>query len=120
MRTWFCPRCGFWYDEREGASAAGIPPSTPWSSVPATWTCPDCGTPKHEVRFSIELHPDAGETLDARGPDHRRSAFGRWARRWLRRLLHGIPEMSIGAREQRLADRRPCNDGAASIPSRPS
>ena len=44
--AWHCPQCGFVYDEREGFALDGIAPGTPWSDLPAEWTCPDCLAPK--------------------------------------------------------------------------
>lgn len=38
-----CPGCGYTYDEAAGAPREGFPAGTPWSAVPETWPCPDCG-----------------------------------------------------------------------------
>jgi alkane 1-monooxygenase len=38
-----CPGCGYVYDESVGAPREGFPAGTPWSAVPDTWCCPDCG-----------------------------------------------------------------------------
>ncbi|MCS7475244.1 fatty acid desaturase [Umezawaea endophytica] len=38
-----CPGCGYVYDERVGDPREGFPAGTPWSAVPDTWCCPDCG-----------------------------------------------------------------------------
>lgn len=38
-----CPECGFTYDSTTGAQREGFAPGTPWSEVPESWTCPDCG-----------------------------------------------------------------------------
>ena len=38
-----CPGCGYTYDERTGDPREGFPAGTPWSAVPDTWCCPDCG-----------------------------------------------------------------------------
>ncbi|MGH3500231.1 MAG: fatty acid desaturase [Nocardioidaceae bacterium] len=38
-----CPGCGYVYDEATGAPREGFPAGTPWSAVPETWCCPDCG-----------------------------------------------------------------------------
>jgi alkane 1-monooxygenase len=38
-----CPGCGYVYDEAVGAPREGFPAGTPWSAVPDTWCCPDCG-----------------------------------------------------------------------------
>ena len=44
MSRYRCPACGYVYDEQLGHPREGFPPGTPWSEVPADWTCPDCGT----------------------------------------------------------------------------
>ena len=38
-----CTGCGYVYDEARGDVHEGFPPGTPWSAVPDSWTCPDCG-----------------------------------------------------------------------------
>ena len=38
-----CEVCNYVYDESLGAPHEGFPPGTPWSAVPDSWTCPDCG-----------------------------------------------------------------------------
>jgi alkane 1-monooxygenase len=38
-----CPACGYVYDQTVGAPREGFPAGTPWSAVPDTWCCPDCG-----------------------------------------------------------------------------
>jgi alkane 1-monooxygenase len=38
-----CPGCGYVYDEATGAPREGFPAGTPWSAVPDSWPCPDCG-----------------------------------------------------------------------------
>ena len=38
-----CPGCGYVYDEAVGDPREGFPAGTPWSAVPDTWCCPDCG-----------------------------------------------------------------------------
>ena len=38
-----CPGCGYVYDEARGDVHEGFPPGTPWSGIPVSWTCPDCG-----------------------------------------------------------------------------
>jgi alkane 1-monooxygenase len=38
-----CPGCGYEYDEVTGDEREGFAAGTPWSDVPATWCCPDCG-----------------------------------------------------------------------------
>ncbi|MFM8515423.1 MAG: fatty acid desaturase [Actinomycetota bacterium] len=41
--TYKCPSCGYTFDERVGDVREGFPAGTPWSQVPDTWCCPDCG-----------------------------------------------------------------------------
>ncbi len=38
-----CPGCGYTYDQSTGDPREGFPAGTPWSAVPDSWTCPDCG-----------------------------------------------------------------------------
>jgi alkane 1-monooxygenase len=38
-----CTGCGYVYDEAVGDVHEGFPAGTPWSAVPDSWTCPDCG-----------------------------------------------------------------------------
>ncbi|MEI6360748.1 MAG: fatty acid desaturase [Actinomycetes bacterium] len=38
-----CPGCGYTYDQVSGDPREGFPAGTPWTSVPDTWICPDCG-----------------------------------------------------------------------------
>jgi rubredoxin len=46
MKLWECMVCGMVYNEAEGWPADGIAPGTPWSEVPDSWVCPDCGVGK--------------------------------------------------------------------------
>jgi alkane 1-monooxygenase len=47
-----CPGCEYAYDEAVGDAREGFPPGTPWSSIPASWCCPDCG-----VREKVDFVP---------------------------------------------------------------
>jgi len=38
-----CPGCGYVYVESAGDEREGFAPGTPWSQIPDTWCCPDCG-----------------------------------------------------------------------------
>ncbi|WUD29615.1 rubredoxin [Lentzea sp. NBC_00516] len=38
-----CPGCGYVYDEKTGDPREGFPAGTPWSDIPDSWCCPDCG-----------------------------------------------------------------------------
>ncbi|MCB9544660.1 MAG: rubredoxin [Myxococcales bacterium] len=46
MKSYICVICGHVYDPAIGDPDAGIPPGTPFESLPETWTCPDCGATK--------------------------------------------------------------------------
>ena len=45
-----CPGCGYVYDAAVGAPREGFPAGTPWSAVPDSWCCPDCGV-REKVDF---------------------------------------------------------------------
>jgi alkane 1-monooxygenase len=47
-----CPGCGYVYVESVGDEREGFAPGTPWSQIPDTWCCPDCG-----VRDKIDFIP---------------------------------------------------------------
>ncbi|HSJ21114.1 MAG TPA: rubredoxin [Nocardioidaceae bacterium] len=47
-----CPGCEYAYDEAVGDAREGFPPGTPWSAIPDSWCCPDCG-----VREKIDFAP---------------------------------------------------------------
>jgi len=46
MLKWTCTVCGYVYDPEEGDPEAGIPPGTPFESLPDDWVCPVCGATK--------------------------------------------------------------------------
>lgn len=48
MRKYRCMVCSHVYDPAEGDPASGIPAGTPFESLPADWTCPDCGASKED------------------------------------------------------------------------
>jgi rubredoxin len=48
MEKYVCMVCGFVYDPQEGDPGAGIPPGTVFTSVPGSWHCPVCGSPKEK------------------------------------------------------------------------
>jgi alkane 1-monooxygenase len=50
-----CPECGYVYRQADGDPREGFPPGTPWSAVPDTWCCPDCG-----VREKVDFTAQAG------------------------------------------------------------
>lgn len=43
-----CIVCGYVYNPEEGDLASGIEPGTPFSDLPASYTCPVCGAGKDE------------------------------------------------------------------------
>ena len=45
-RKYRCIVCDHVYDPAEGDPEAGIPPGTPFESLPDTWACPECGAVK--------------------------------------------------------------------------
>ncbi|MBB3665684.1 alkane 1-monooxygenase [Prauserella sediminis] len=47
-----CPGCGYVYDERTGDPREGFPAGTPWSAIPDSWCCPDCGV-REKVDFVV-------------------------------------------------------------------
>ena len=46
MRKYVCVTCGWIYDPAEGDTENGVPPGTPFNSLPDDWTCPACGVGK--------------------------------------------------------------------------
>ena len=49
-----CPGCGYRYDQRVGDAREGFPAGTPWSAIPDTWCCPDCGV-RDKVDFLVTI-----------------------------------------------------------------
>lgn len=49
-----CPGCGYRYDQRVGDAREGFPAGTPWSAIPDTWCCPDCGV-RDKVDFLVTM-----------------------------------------------------------------
>ena len=47
-----CPICSYTYDEATGDPHNGIAEGTPWSAVPESWNCPECG-----VRDKVDFVP---------------------------------------------------------------
>jgi alkane 1-monooxygenase len=47
-----CPGCGYIYDVSRGAPREGFAAGTPWSQVPDTWCCPDCGV-REKIDFVL-------------------------------------------------------------------
>lgn len=50
VKTYECGVCGYEYDPEAGDPENGIPPGTPFESLPDEWTCPVCEAEK--VEFS--------------------------------------------------------------------
>lgn len=46
MARYRCTVCGYIYDPAVGDSVGGIPPGTPFESLPFSWVCPECGVSK--------------------------------------------------------------------------
>jgi rubredoxin len=46
MTRHVCLVCGYTYDPAVGDAVAGIPPGTPFESLPDGWSCPECGAQK--------------------------------------------------------------------------
>lgn len=38
-----CPGCGYTYDPCRGDLREGFAANTPWTAIPESWCCPDCG-----------------------------------------------------------------------------
>ena len=56
-----CTGCGYVYADERGAPREGFPAGTPWSDVPQSWCCPDCG-----VREKVDFEPVAEGAVAAR------------------------------------------------------
>lgn len=48
MDKFECMACGYIYDPEIGHEESGIAPGTPFSQLPETWVCPECGSPKEQ------------------------------------------------------------------------
>ena len=46
MSKWQCLACSYIYDPAVGDPDNGVPPGTPFESVPEDWVCPVCGVAK--------------------------------------------------------------------------
>src|SRR5205809_3165454 len=56
-QLWICTSCGFIYDPEEGDPDGGIPPGTPFESIPDDWFCPVCGARKADFEPYEEYAP---------------------------------------------------------------
>ena len=45
-----CTICGYIYDPDKGDPNAGIAPGTPFSDLPSSWSCPQCGASKDDFK----------------------------------------------------------------------
>jgi len=57
----YCPGCNYRYDEQRGDPREGFPIGTPWSLVPESWCCPDCGV--CDKSDFIPIAPTLGKAL---------------------------------------------------------
>jgi len=48
MKKWRCIVCSYIYDPAVGDPDNGVPPGTPFESIPDDWVCPLCGAGKDE------------------------------------------------------------------------
>ncbi|HEX9191417.1 MAG TPA: rubredoxin [Candidatus Deferrimicrobiaceae bacterium] len=48
MKKWRCIVCSYIYDPSVGDPDNGVPPGTPFESIPDDWVCPLCGASKEE------------------------------------------------------------------------
>ncbi len=48
MKKYRCMICSHVYDPEEGDPATGVPAGTAFESLPADWSCPDCGARKDD------------------------------------------------------------------------
>ena len=46
VKRYVCSLCGYVYDPEFGVADNGVPPDTPFESLPADWVCPKCGAPQ--------------------------------------------------------------------------
>jgi rubredoxin len=46
MSKWRCLACAYVYDPEVGDPDNGVPPGTPFESLPDDWVCPVCGVSK--------------------------------------------------------------------------
>ncbi|MGB9868125.1 MAG: rubredoxin [Bacillota bacterium] len=58
MNKFRCTVCGYIYDPAKGDPDNKIPPGTPFTQLPPTWTCPLCNAPKS--KFEALLQGDSG------------------------------------------------------------
>ncbi|MGQ9857975.1 MAG: rubredoxin [Thermodesulfobacteriota bacterium] len=50
MDRYECQVCGYVYDPAVGDPDNGVPPGTPFESLPADWVCPVCGAAKDQFQ----------------------------------------------------------------------
>jgi len=59
VRIAACPKCEYTYDEAVGDSREGFPAGTPWSAIPDSWCCPDCGVREKIDFVAVQFIEDA-------------------------------------------------------------
>jgi alkane 1-monooxygenase len=55
--AWRCPGCAYTYDVVAGEEREGFAAGTPWSDIPSTWCCPDCGVREKVDFVAVETAP---------------------------------------------------------------
>ncbi|GEM_PF-30897 len=61
-RVYECTVCGYRYDPAVGDPANGIPPGTPFASLPHEWVCPLCGAGRELFVPADESAPNANDS----------------------------------------------------------
>lgn len=46
MEKYRCTICNYIYDPAQGDPDNGVAPGTPFSAIPDSWVCPECGASK--------------------------------------------------------------------------
>ena len=46
MDKYRCTVCGYIYDPEKGDATQNVKPGTPFTELPDTWVCPECGVTK--------------------------------------------------------------------------
>lgn len=61
MTAYWCPGCGYQYDEKQGNPREGFPPGTLWAQVPDDWACPDCAVRQKVDFIQRQAHSSRAE-----------------------------------------------------------
>ena len=68
MDVYACDLCAYYYDPECGDEEGRVKPGTPFSGLPGTWICPECGaTRRHFYKLDDELDDDYAD--DERGDE---------------------------------------------------